>query len=412
MSFNNKVIILLITFFTSVFSFSQGYEKMSQEELNEIPFYSKSTFGYGEDLPSSYSLEKYVPTIGDQSNSGSCVAWAFSYYGMSIIYNQKYNITSEAGKKANRFDPWFLYNQIGYLEDDPCENGVRENEILELSYRIGNKKMLFNPTGINCETDWDNIKLKEVVEYTKPYRFSDWEQIDASDSNSINIIKNEIFKYNYPIMIGIQNYGNGLDDEMIKDGIFKPNYIEDNDGHMMTIVGYDDYINGGSFRVVNSWGEDWGDKGYMWMSYSDYKKYTDTSFTVYVSFDGEESNNESLLKTKNYDRLTIENNNSFYEGIVDEELVYNGTGVYYWVNNDNEEEYIVGSWKNGKRNGFFLRITNNGTWYSCWEEGVFLEDCNEQGFGFASTNNYSSKIAGFELASIKFFNENNIKADN
>ena len=82
---------------------------------------------------------------------------------MSIIYNQKYNITSEAGKKANRFDPWFLYNQVGYLEDDPCENGVSENEILELSYRIGNKKTTLNSI-TTLTHNFTNPKWSSMVE--------------------------------------------------------------------------------------------------------------------------------------------------------------------------------------------------------------------------------------------------------
>ena len=87
---------------------------MSEEDLNNISSYSKETYGFSDEIPSSYSLEKYVPPIGDQYDSGSCVAWATSYYAMSIIYNSTYGITSYAGKYTNRFDPWFLYNQISY----------------------------------------------------------------------------------------------------------------------------------------------------------------------------------------------------------------------------------------------------------------------------------------------------------
>ena len=417
MIINNKLALLLIALFTSIFSFSQGFDKMSQEELNEIPLYSKSTFGFGEDLPSSYSIEEYVPNVGSQRQSGSCVAWAFSYYGMSTIYNRKYGIRSVAGKRAHAFDPWFLFNQISYLDEDTCANGVNELEILRISNRIGNKKMLFSPMNIDCETDWEDISLKSVVEYTKPYRFIDWEQINASeDSNSVDKVKSEISKYEYPVMIGISRYGKGLD-KLYNDtnGIFKPNYDDEiYDGHMMTIVGYDDNINGGSFRVVNSWGKDWGDKGYMWMSYNDYRRYTDTTFTVYVSFDSGETNGTEL-NIGNYKTINLSSNNNIrYEGIVNNQGDFNGEGVLYRTNENNEYEYVVGTWKNGVKDGFFLAINGDDWWYSCYENGNQLENCKSNPYGFASSssNKFNNIVDDLEIFSDKFFNETNIKSKN
>ena len=394
---------------------------MSQEELNKIPLYSKSTFGFGEELPISHSIEKFVPNVGSQRQSGSCVAWAFSYYGMSSIYNKKYGITSIAGKRANAFDPWFLFNQISYLDEDTCANGVNELELLRISNRIGNKKMLFSPKNINCETDWESISLKNVVEYTKPYRFIDWEQINASeDSNSVDKVKSEISKYSYPVMIGISRYGKGLDNlyndtgsDKGKDGIFKPNFDDKvYDGHMMTIVGYDDNINGGSFRVVNSWGKDWGDNGYMWMSYNDYRRYTDTTFTVYVSFDsGDQGGTE--LNVGNYKRINLSlNNNIRYEGIVNDQGEFNGEGVLYRTNENNEYEYVVGTWNNGIRDGFFLEIRGGDWWYSCFENGNKLEDCKSNPYGFASSNKFNDIVNDLEMFSDKFFNETDIQSKN
>lgn len=410
MAYYKSIILIIIFSTTSLSVFSQGYVKISDEELNNVPEYSKDILGFSEDLPESYSLEQYVPIVGNQGDSGSCVAWAFSYYGMSIIYNKSYGITSVAGKKANSFDPWFLYNQISYLEDDPCSHGVFETELLRLSSRIGNKKLLFNPTDVNCKTNWDDIPIREIVDYTKPYKFSGWEKIDPKSESSIDQIKNEIVTYNYPLMIGIQNYGEGLDSEKVEDGIFKPNYVEAGDGHMMTIVGYDNTINGGSFRIVNSWGQDWGDDGYIWMSYIDYKKYTDTTFSVYVSFD-KDVKDGSELKTKNYNRIISSESTAYYEGVVKDESIFNGAGVYYSPNDQSEEEYVVGNWINGKKDGFFLRITNEGTWFSCWDNGVFMENCDEEGLGFSGFNPVGSQIKKFQLNSNKFFNETNIKSD-
>jgi hypothetical protein len=44
------------------------------------------------------------------------------------------------------------------------------------------------------------------------------------------------------------------------------------DGHAMSIVSYDDNKNGGSFELMNSWGNDWGKSGYCWVRYADLEK--------------------------------------------------------------------------------------------------------------------------------------------
>jgi C1A family cysteine protease len=38
-------------------------------------------------------------------------------------------------------------------------------------------------------------------------------------------------------------------------------------GHAVTIVGYNDNLNGGRFICRNSWGTGWGDQGYFYMPY-------------------------------------------------------------------------------------------------------------------------------------------------
>jgi len=38
-------------------------------------------------------------------------------------------------------------------------------------------------------------------------------------------------------------------------------------GHAMCVVGYDDSQFGGAFEIQNSWGDGWGEKGYIWVQY-------------------------------------------------------------------------------------------------------------------------------------------------
>ncbi len=41
----------------------------------------------------------------------------------------------------------------------------------------------------------------------------------------------------------------------------------------MCVIGYDDNIGGGAFRVLNSWGRAWGDGGMVWIKYADYARW-------------------------------------------------------------------------------------------------------------------------------------------
>ena len=40
-------------------------------------------------------------------------------------------------------------------------------------------------------------------------------------------------------------------------------------GHALCIVGYDDKLGGGAFKIANSWGKNWGKSGFFWLRYQD-----------------------------------------------------------------------------------------------------------------------------------------------
>jgi hypothetical protein len=44
-------------------------------------------------------------------------------------------------------------------------------------------------------------------------------------------------------------------------------------GHAMCVVGYDDKKYGGAFLLMNSWGPEWGNNGFAWVRYGDFKYY-------------------------------------------------------------------------------------------------------------------------------------------
>jgi hypothetical protein len=66
-------------------------------------------------------------------------------------------------------------------------------------------------------------------------------------------------------------------------------------GHALSIVVYDDEKEGGAFQIVNSWGDEWGDQGYIWIKYSDIPNVIEEAYEV-VGFSYPEY---SALKKRN-----------------------------------------------------------------------------------------------------------------
>ena len=106
--------LLLVLFFFPLVSLSQGLIPISKEEYNKIPSAkTDNTFGFTESsTPSSYSLEKYVPTVISQYSSNACTGFSILYYGLSTQYNSMLSITDPVDKIGHSFDPYFAYSII------------------------------------------------------------------------------------------------------------------------------------------------------------------------------------------------------------------------------------------------------------------------------------------------------------
>ena len=101
------------------------------------------------------------------------------------------------------------------------------------------------------------------------YYATDWGIVDPSGDitkiASVAGIKEALCKYG-PISASVfvtalfQNYTNGVFSETAS------NYANPSSNHAILIVGWDD--DKGAWLIKNSWGTDWGENGYMWISYN------------------------------------------------------------------------------------------------------------------------------------------------
>ena len=214
-----KNIVFLFTLLLFIFnkSFSQGYVPETNESVASLENYSKEGFGFAEDIPSAKSLVKYVPPIGNQRQTGSCAAWATTYYATSIVYNRMFGITSYRDKWAHSFDPWFTYSLMSIIEGDlmNCENGTRISGSLELLERYGPKKIFLPPRNYLCNESFTDKQLDIINRTARPFAIDHFEYESAYNqdaynyplSNSVvNKVKTEIGKYAFPVVAGFSNF--------------------------------------------------------------------------------------------------------------------------------------------------------------------------------------------------------------
>ena len=346
------LLVFLLLFGTS---FAQGYNTEADDEfIKSIPKKPQNQ-GIGALVyPDSYDLTKYMPPIGDQGRSGSCVAWTLSYYSMSMLYNKHFSIADKTAKMALAFDPYYFYNSRfgnNYSIKQLCESGMTWSEAFNHAEETGNKRQALPPHDLNCPYGYDKEEFRETFYNSLGYKIRAAFYLDPEDYTYIDDIKFEIYNEKKPVPIAISYYGEGLRKAGNNGGYFQPNYTpNERSGHAMTIVGYDDFVNGGSVLVANSWGTQWGNRGFLWIKYKDLRKHAHITVAVEPRFYG-----RSIREKRNYKYGEGEfgrywySNGDYYEGeLKDVELPDGkrvirraGYGLYYFKSIDS---YYIGKW--------------------------------------------------------------------
>lgn len=228
-------------------------------------------------LPSSYSLMKYCPIVKSQSSYGTCTSWATAYAARTIAEAIKWGWTDKTKITQEAFSPLFVYAQIKNKNDLNCQNGSRISDALNLMKSKGVPK--FSAFDVLC-ANYVNSTLLGAANQFKIDDYFTLFSITFTDGNGkIKKVKKALSE-DCPVVIAMwipssfhqaKSAWNGLDVDTRKHGY-----------HAMCVIGYDDAKNGGSFQIMNSWGTNWGENGFVWVKYSDFAKYVDQAYEIYV----------------------------------------------------------------------------------------------------------------------------------
>lgn len=255
--------------------FATGGE-LNEEIYQETEIYEALADNRKNPLPERVSLEKYCPTPLNQGVQGSCVAWASAYAARTIIEAQR------TGKDPNaiKFSPAFMYNQIKLGND--CQGSY-------IKYAMDNMMEIgavpfndFAYTDQSCSKQPGN-DLKNKASDFKIKGFQRLTDEKKGKAYEILGMKQNLAKGS-PIIIGMMVGGSFMQNMLGKE-FWNPTSADYNKrgfgGHAMCVVGYDDYYEGGSFLLMNSWGTDWGKNGFAWIRYVDFKEFNVEAYGLY-----------------------------------------------------------------------------------------------------------------------------------
>jgi len=375
--------ILFLLLLASTQAFSQGLILSSPEEKSAFPKLPADKLGFADILPFSHSLEKYVPPVLNQEG-GTCVGFASFYYALSTMYNIEFDITDPSEKYVHSFDPYFIYS-IYFNDKNDCDGGLPFDAAFEKLGKIGAKK-LFYPPFTGCESTWTTTELKNTLGYTKPYSIETWYYLDKeniSDDRLLEILKGTLYE-NTPIITGFKfvesmfSYNSENLLGVKTDGLWDPRSYESEDGgHALCVVGYNDYKYGGAFRIVNSWGSDYGDNGYMWVKYEDFIEFVELIFVLELNKNIQELPPTEIV-SDNYKRFNYKNNSNTYSSYEGQHL-YNGVNGYGIWSDKEQNSFYIGEFKDADMTGFFLVVDDDGIFSANAVNGN-LQDFEKLGF--------------------------------
>ena len=204
-------------------------------------------------LPPSADLRPQCPPVVDQGQLGSCTA--------NSIANGDF-FTQMAEKYADAFAPSRLFI---YYNERAMEGTIGTDSGAEIRDGI---KSIAND-GVCPETEWPY----DITQFTvKPSQqcYDDAKCHKAIQYLAVNQTLDDLrgcLAEGFPVVFGFTVYESFESEEVAKTGIVPmPKDTESVlGGHAVLCVGYDDSKK--TFIVQNSWGTDWGDKGFFYMPY-------------------------------------------------------------------------------------------------------------------------------------------------
>jgi C1A family cysteine protease len=212
--------------------------------------YSMASFLKAAPLAEEVDHSASLPPVFDQGPAGTCVACATAYYDKTFQKGLEHRWT--LGDPEHQFSPLYIYSQ---RREQPEDAGMTIREAMKIIQDQGVCSLACMPYAV------ERINVRPSAEQRKaaaPYRAKSYARIN-------NVLEMEAYLMTNCFVAGVMVHEQFMD---APGGIIPmpaPG-CEFLGGHAICIVGFDQRNR--YFKFANSWGTQWGDRGFGYIAYA------------------------------------------------------------------------------------------------------------------------------------------------
>jgi hypothetical protein len=261
--------------------FVTGWTQMPLEDYENIPGANEGNFAYTEQSDLDLSNAEMLSQMGwptllpqpdpvGQGRQPSCTAWAVGFAAATATMRY-------AGLSLPMpISPADLFAKTHRRTGDVCSNGSLISYTMDTLVQEGVATL--------TEAPYSDLQCA-VPSSLSTFRLDGYSRVAASDGRAIRGSIQMLQPVSFGMLVDehFQNLSPG-------NSVYVPSGT--GSGHATTVIGYDNRTQ--RYKIMNSWGRNWGEGGMYWMSYSDFARF---ATDVCIPYLRRESENQLLAKS-------------------------------------------------------------------------------------------------------------------
>ncbi len=205
------------------------------------------------EVPPRFDLSESFPRPGSQGSLGTCVGWALSNVESFHEYEARAISLPDQGPA---FSPLFIYAFARSASDVDCSGGLPVLRALGVLRDRGVASISLMPYAVDrCNVAPDAAAIADA----RSNRIVAWAKVNEHDASELK----SYLAARQPVIISLRT-DDGL--QRLGPESYTGPSGEQGGAHAVVLVGYDDRRH--AWKILNSWGQDWGDHGYGWIDYA------------------------------------------------------------------------------------------------------------------------------------------------